>query len=232
MNFTTEKKIQEDLQVSSPERQIWANMQRLIMKIQPPLRPPMPRNSFRRLCYRLVVANPLLQSLPKKTDRLRQRALTAHASHNQVAQPNRPKNSWTFLYNASVETQKTRKTRTVRAPDIFEWFIAMCIVLNTVILSLEHWVPQYQGMPPGWAPILDSLNIVFSAIFACEAVIKLAALAPRHSAMRHSRHHHPPFTSAKHTAPTITAPITPQHPCNHPSDQHAHSSTTRPGTTL
>lgn len=53
----------------------------------------------------------------------------------------------------------------------FETTIMVCILLNTVVLSLK-WYGEDEGM----APVLDIINLVFAGIFTLEAVIKLVAL--------------------------------------------------------
>ena len=53
----------------------------------------------------------------------------------------------------------------------FEIFILVCIVLNTLVLSIE-WYEQ----PPNVNLILEIINYIFAAIFLIEALLKLIAL--------------------------------------------------------
>lgn len=51
---------------------------------------------------------------------------------------------------------------------MFEYFIMLAIVINTVFLCMDH-----SGKTPELARILESANLVFVAIFALEMVFKI-----------------------------------------------------------
>jgi len=52
----------------------------------------------------------------------------------------------------------------------FEYVIFILILINTVTLAMK-----FHGQPEGYTNALDILNMVFTAIFALEFVLKLAA---------------------------------------------------------
>ena len=52
----------------------------------------------------------------------------------------------------------------------FEMVIGACITLNVILMSIEH-----HNMPEGLTLALETGNWMFSAVFACEAVMKLTA---------------------------------------------------------
>ena len=49
-------------------------------------------------------------------------------------------------------------------------FMVMCIIANTLILSLDHYPVNL-----GEQVVLEKLNFVFTAIFTVELIIKVAA---------------------------------------------------------
>ena len=53
---------------------------------------------------------------------------------------------------------------------IFELIVGICILLNVVVMSLEH-----HGMNTYWTTALESANYVFSAFFFMEVVMKMLA---------------------------------------------------------
>lgn len=57
---------------------------------------------------------------------------------------------------------------------LFNWIIVLAIVANTVVLGLEH-----HGMSDTMADQLETANLVFTAVFAVEMVLKVAGLGPR-----------------------------------------------------
>lgn len=52
----------------------------------------------------------------------------------------------------------------------FEYVIFILILINTVTLAMK-----FHGQPEGYTYALDILNMIFTAIFALEFVLKLAA---------------------------------------------------------
>ena len=52
-------------------------------------------------------------------------------------------------------------------------FINLCIVANTVCLALDYYPNNYELQS-----VLDSINIVFFAIFFMELIIKIIGLGP------------------------------------------------------
>ncbi|CAF4373573.1 unnamed protein product, partial [Adineta steineri] len=52
----------------------------------------------------------------------------------------------------------------------FEYAIFSLIMINTVVLAMK-----YNKQPDNYSKALDYLNIVFTAIFACESILKMAA---------------------------------------------------------
>lgn len=62
-------------------------------------------------------------------------------------------------------------------------FITLCIVVNVVFMALDQYDENYAdsgGMSPFLASMLVNGNYVFTAIFAVESFIKLAAMSPRY----------------------------------------------------
>lgn len=57
---------------------------------------------------------------------------------------------------------------------IFEHFIFICIVLNTIVLTLK-WYEQDESI----VRALEVINYVFSAIFLIEAILKILGLGPK-----------------------------------------------------
>ncbi|KAL8611742.1 hypothetical protein ACOMHN_065367 [Nucella lapillus] len=60
---------------------------------------------------------------------------------------------------------------TIVSDPLFDLFITLCIVINTVFLASEH-----HGMPDGLKTALDVGNYVFSSVFILEAILKICAL--------------------------------------------------------
>ncbi|UJR26618.1 hypothetical protein I4U23_007937 [Adineta vaga] len=56
----------------------------------------------------------------------------------------------------------------------FEYAIFSLIMINTVVLAMK-----YNKQPDNYSKALDYLNIVFTAIFACESILKMAAFRCR-----------------------------------------------------
>eukprot|EP01062_Namystynia_karyoxenos_P001518 TRINITY_DN1051_c0_g3_i1.p1 TRINITY_DN1051_c0_g3~~TRINITY_DN1051_c0_g3_i1.p1 ORF type:complete len:2258 (+),score=709.38 TRINITY_DN1051_c0_g3_i1:430-6774(+) len=55
----------------------------------------------------------------------------------------------------------------------FQWSVLGCIIVNTVLLSIEH-----HGQPGTLTDVLNIANYVFIGIFAAEMVLKLTAMGP------------------------------------------------------
>ena len=58
---------------------------------------------------------------------------------------------------------------------IFQYFILLCILSNTVVLTL-----QWQGMSKDTTKTLDVMNFVFSSVFIAEFCIKLVGYGERY----------------------------------------------------
>ncbi|KAL3982074.1 Ion transport family protein [Acanthocheilonema viteae] len=56
----------------------------------------------------------------------------------------------------------------------FEYVIFIIILLNTTTLAMKHYPPD-----PGMDHVLDVLNLIFTGVFALEAVFKIIALNPK-----------------------------------------------------
>lgn len=56
----------------------------------------------------------------------------------------------------------------------FEYAIFIIILLNTTTLALKHYPPD-----PQMDNVLDILNLVFTGVFAFEALFKIIALNPK-----------------------------------------------------
>lgn len=52
----------------------------------------------------------------------------------------------------------------------FEWFIMGLIIVNSLALAIKH-----HGQSPAWSSALDTLNIIFTCLFALESLLKLIA---------------------------------------------------------
>ena len=57
----------------------------------------------------------------------------------------------------------------------FEWFIMICILLNTLVMSM-----RYHRMSKGYSTGLEYTNYVFAVIFNLEMVFKLIGLSWRY----------------------------------------------------
>ncbi|XP_035244320.1 voltage-dependent L-type calcium channel subunit alpha-1D-like isoform X4 [Anguilla anguilla] len=57
----------------------------------------------------------------------------------------------------------------------FEYIMFVLIMLNTVCLAVQHY-----GQSPLFNYVMDILNMVFTAVFTVEMVLKLIAFKPRH----------------------------------------------------
>lgn len=53
----------------------------------------------------------------------------------------------------------------------FEYFIMILIMVNTITLAMK-----YHGQPPTYSAVLDTLNIIFTCLFALESLLKIIAL--------------------------------------------------------
>lgn len=56
----------------------------------------------------------------------------------------------------------------------FNIFIILCVILNTLVLSIDHY-----GITTEALNILLSINLAFTLIFICEMFIKIVALGPK-----------------------------------------------------
>lgn len=56
----------------------------------------------------------------------------------------------------------------------FDALVTFMIILNLVVLMMK-----YEGMPDNYAGVLDTLNVVFTAVFIVEAVVKIVGLSVR-----------------------------------------------------
>ena len=56
----------------------------------------------------------------------------------------------------------------------FDWAITSCIILNTVVLSLDSYPPIIQNHF-----VLDYLNIFFTLVFLLEMLVRMGALGVR-----------------------------------------------------
>jgi len=56
----------------------------------------------------------------------------------------------------------------------FDSLVTFMIVLNLVVLMMK-----YEGMPNSYADILDTMNVVFTAVFIVEAIVKIIGLSVR-----------------------------------------------------
>ena len=64
----------------------------------------------------------------------------------------------------------------------FENFILLIVILNTCALAAEHYDPQYHdqgGMDPAFTDTLHAVELVFTAIYVIELIMKQLALGPR-----------------------------------------------------
>jgi hypothetical protein len=59
---------------------------------------------------------------------------------------------------------------TIASSPVFEQLVFVCILLNTVVLSLS-WYGQGDGL----IKLCEQLNLIFNVIYSCEAAIKLVA---------------------------------------------------------
>ena len=69
------------------------------------------------------------------------------------------------------ESQLFKVALTISESPYFQWFVAVIIMCNTAILSLDKYpvnLPQ--------AYVLEKVNIAFTLIFTIEMIIKLVAL--------------------------------------------------------
>jgi hypothetical protein len=57
---------------------------------------------------------------------------------------------------------------------IFSTFILICILLNTIILSLERY-----PMPESEAKLYSNVNYFFTSIFAGEVLLKVIGISPK-----------------------------------------------------
>lgn len=57
---------------------------------------------------------------------------------------------------------------------IFNAFIFVCILLNTILLMSD-----YYGIPAGYRTTVTVINVFFTVVYVLEAALKLAALGPR-----------------------------------------------------
>lgn len=61
-----------------------------------------------------------------------------------------------------------------------ELFITLCILVNVIFMTLDHYNLEYDGMSPQFTSLLRNANYFFTAIFAIESFFKLAAMSPRY----------------------------------------------------
>ena len=64
-----------------------------------------------------------------------------------------------------------------------ELFITLCIVVNVIFMALDQYHLEYDwngGMSPALTDTLVNGNYFFTAVFAVESFIKLAAMSPRY----------------------------------------------------
>ena len=59
--------------------------------------------------------------------------------------------------------------------DYFEYFILICIVLNTIVLAVYG-----VDIPKKYIDVTETLNFIFSIIFLIEAILKLTAFGLRY----------------------------------------------------
>jgi len=61
-----------------------------------------------------------------------------------------------------------------------ELFITLCIMVNVLFMSMDHYDVEYDGMSPFFNSMLTNGNYFFTAIFAVESFVKLFAMSPRY----------------------------------------------------
>lgn len=60
-----------------------------------------------------------------------------------------------------------------RSP-FFEHFMTMCVLLNTVVMSMDHYGISYK-----MELTLNNINLIFTYIFIYEMIVKLLAIGPK-----------------------------------------------------
>jgi len=59
-----------------------------------------------------------------------------------------------------------------------ELFVTLCVLVNVVFMALDHYTLEHDGMSPFMVQMLKSGNYFFTAVFAVESFVKLAAMSP------------------------------------------------------